>query len=191
MNLNYFLFSSHLDDGEEILYVAHRHLFVYFKACYKVFFFGILLPLFLNYIIPEFFLGSMIWIFIGVIGMLYHFLDYFFDAWLITNNGVIDIERNGIFERNSTRVEFHMIEGIALKISGFWNTILNFGDVTLDKLGAKTSLILSDASNPRKLERILIKFQNKFVSEKNFKDHDALKGLLAEMISHHVRNNKK
>ncbi len=190
MRLKFYLFSGHLDDDEKILYVAHRHPFVVFKASFKILLIGVLAPIVFYLFFPQFLMPALVWLGIGFIGFFYHYFDWYFDAWLITTMGVIDIERNGLFDRNSTRVDYHMIEGMAINISGFWNTIMNFGDITVDKLGARTMLTLVDAANPKRIERMVMRYQEQFVNEKSVRDHDALKGMLSEMIAYHIQSNK-
>jgi len=190
MDLSFYLFSGHLDDDEEILEIAHRHFFILFKASFKVFFFGIFLPICFFLLFPKMLLIWLIWVVIGCFGMLYHFVDWYFDAWLLTTTGVVDVEKNGLFSRNSTRVEYHMIEGVSYEIDGVLPTIFNYGDITIDKMGTSTSVILSDAANPKKIERKVMKYQEEFVSEKSVKDHNALKNMLADMIAYHVQNKK-
>ncbi|MBD3330938.1 hypothetical protein GF354_05425 [Candidatus Peregrinibacteria bacterium] len=190
MKVKYYLFSSHLDDNEEILDVAHRHIFLLFKCSLKTFFFFVLLPILFYLFFPQAIFISLVWLGLGFLGMLYHFIDWYFDAWLITNTGVIDIERNGLFDRNSTRIEYHMIEGIAFNIKGFWQTVLNFGQITIDKIGASTTVILDDAASPKAIERKIIRYQEQFVNEKSLRDHHTLKSMLSEMIAYHIQNEK-
>jgi len=83
-----------------------------------------------------------------------------------------------------------MIEGISYTITGLWRTVFNYGDIVVDKLGTKTSVKLKDAANPKKLERAVMKYQEKFVNSKSIRDHHALKGMLSEMIAYHVQNDK-
>ncbi len=184
-------FGGHLDEeGEEIMEVFHRHPIVFFIDSYKVWLFGVIMPAGFYYLIPEAWKFSALWASLGVIGLIYYFIDWYFDAWLLTNNGVIDIERNGLFDRSSTRVDYHMIEGVAYRINGFWRTILNYGEITIDKLGAQTSVVLVDATAPKKIERKIVKYQERFVNEKSYRDHNALKGMLSEMIAYHVQSEK-
>lgn len=190
MKLRHYIFSSHLDEGEKILEVAHRHALVLKFDSFKTFMFGVIFPTLLYLIFPQALFICIVWWVIGFMGMLYHFIDWYFDAWLITNMGVIDIERNGLWERSSTRIEYHMIEGIGYTIKGFLQTIFNYGDITIDKLGAQTSVVLRDASSPKKVERKIMKYQEKFVSSKSIRDHGALKDMLSEMIAYHVQNGK-
>ncbi len=186
----YYLFKSYLDDGEKILHVAHKHIVLLKVKGAKTSFFGITLPVILFLLFPSIPLVWGIWIFIGLCGVFYNFMDWYFDAWLLTNYGVISLEGEGIFDVTATRVEYHMIEGISYSIKGFWRNLLNFGDITLDKLGAKTSMSLQDAASPQKLERIIMDYQQKFVSDRSIRDHQALKDMLADMIAYHVHNNK-
>ncbi len=188
--LKYRVFKSHLDDGERILEVAHRHFFVFLTDSYKVIFAGLIAPLFLFAVLPLPKLLVLMWFCFGLLGMAYHFIDWYFDAWLITNLGVIDIERHGLFERNSTRVDYHMMEGISYSINGFWPTVLGFGDITLDKLGTQTSIVLKQAWAPKRIERVLMKFQERYVRDRSIRDHSALKDMLSEMIAYHVQNDK-
>jgi len=190
VNFAFRLFNSHLDDGERILDIAHRHFFVLAKDSFKSLFFGLILPATLYFFLPEAWLLVLIWVFIGFVSFSIDIFDWYFDAWLITNVGIIDVERNGLFERNSTRVDYHMIEGLSYSINGFWPTVLGYGDITLDKLGVQTALILHDANNPRDLERKILHYQEKFVTNKSIRDHNALKDMLSQMIAYHVQSEK-
>jgi len=188
MNFAERLFAGYLDENEKILYVAHRHILIFKVKAAKTSFFGLALP-FLGYLIfPQFLVGFLIWAVVGVLGYFYHFLDWYFDCWILTTGGVIDIERNGLFDVTTTRIDYHMIEGIAYTIKGVLQTLFNYGDITIDKLGAKTSVVLLDAGNPRKLERIVMRYQEQFIYEKSVRDHQVLKTMLSDMISYHVHN---
>lgn len=186
----YYGFRGYLDDGERILDVAHKHVLVLKFTSAKTMFFGVMMPLVLYYLFPQGWWVWMIWMGIGGVGLIYHFVDWYFDAWLLTNMGIIDVQRDGFFDFTSTRVDYPMIEGISYSINGFWRTLFGFGDITVDKLGTKTSVMLTDAANPKKLERQVMSYMEKYVSERSIRDHDALKGMLADMIAYHVQNSK-
>ena len=87
--------------------------------------------------------------------------------------------------------EDDMMEGMSYTIKGGIPTIFNYGDITVDKLGAQTFVVLKDASSPKKLERLVMKLQEKYVYERSVRDHHTLKGMLSDMIAyHHVQNEK-
>ncbi len=186
----YIFFKKYIDDGEYILRVAHKHVLVLKIDAAKTIFFGIIMPFFFYLLLPNLWFAWLLWLIGGFFGFMYHFIDWYYDAWILTNLGVIDIERDGIFNITSTRIDYHMMEGIAYTVNGFIRTVFNYGDITIDKLGSKTSVILRNAANPRGLERYVMKYQEKFVSNKSITDHQALKDMLAEMIAYHAHNNK-
>lgn len=186
----YYFFRKYADEGEEILDVAHKHVIILKIKGSKTSFFGIVIPVILYFFFPQLVLVWGIWLFIGLCGMFYNFFDWYFDAWILTDKGIVDIDQEGFFTVTTTRLEYHMIEGIAYTISGFWRTLLNFGDITIDKIGAKTSVVLKDAANPKKLERKVMAYQEKYVSERSIKDHQNLKDMLANMIAYHMQNGK-
>lgn len=185
------IFSSYLDEGEKIIHIAHRHIIIFKFDAAKPFFFGIVIPSVLYLFFPQGLPLFVLWWVGGLLGIFYYFIDWYYDAWLLTNFGVVDIERNGLFDITATRVEYHMMEGMAYTIKGVIPTVFNYGDITVDKLGAQTFVVLKDASSPKKLERLVMKLQEKYVYERSVRDHHTLKGMLSDMIAyHHVQNEK-
>ncbi len=187
---SYFFFKGYLDDGERILSVAHKHVLVLKVSSAKTTFFGILIPAALYLLFPGLLVVWAIWCLIGLVGLAYHVIDWYFDAWLLTNLGIVDVARDGFFNFTSTRIDYHQIEGISYTVNGFLRTLFNYGDITVDKLGTKTSVSLQDAANPKKLERQVLEYQEKYVAERSIRDHHALKDMLADMIAYHVQNQK-
>lgn len=185
------IFSGYLDEGEKIIRVAHRHIIIFKLDAAKPFFFGIAIPFVLYLFFPQVLPLFVLWWIGGLLGVFYYFIDWYYDVWLLTDFGVVDIERNGLFDITATRVEYHMMEGMSYTIKGVIPTIFNYGDITVDKLGAQTFVVLKDAASPKKLERLVMKLQEKYVYERSVRDHHTLKGMLSDMIAyHHVQNEK-
>lgn len=190
MKLPNYFFKQHLDPGEKILYVAHKHILVFKLHAAKSTFLGITLPVVLFFIFPHAYPLFVVWILIGASIFFFHLFDWYFDVWLLTNSGVVDIRRNGFFDITTTRVDYHMIEGISYTIKGITPTLFNYGTITIDKIGSKTSVVLDDAASPKKVEQMVLKYQGRFVNDKSVRDHNALKSMLSEMIAYHVQNGK-
>lgn len=190
MKLRDRFFADYLDIGEKILHVAHRHILVLKIKTAKVTFFGFVIPGLLFIMFPSFYAIFLIWGCVGLMSWLYCFVDWFYDAWILTNLGVIDVRWDGFFDSTTTRIEYHMIEGTQYQIKGFLPTVFNYGDIVIDKLGAKTSVVLNDAANPKKLERLVMKYQEAYVYDRSIRDHSALKDMLSDMIAYHVQSKK-
>lgn len=182
-----YLFSDYLEEDEDIMFVAHRHFFVFLPDVFRLLFFHALLPAGFWYMFPQLLGIYVIWGTIGFVRILLVIQDWFYDSWLITNMGVVGVEWTGYFERNSSRVEYQSIEGINCSIKGVLQTIFNYGDITLSKLGGPTTVTLKDACRPKRVERNLVAFQEKFMTTKNFTDQEVLKQLLSDLVVEHIK----
>ncbi|MBD3270267.1 hypothetical protein GF376_01965 [Candidatus Peregrinibacteria bacterium] len=182
----YYLFAPHLDPGEQIIDIVHRHPFILVKDFLKIVFFGFLLPIFFWYLFPEIWFVFMIWLMVGVIAINKLIFNWYFDALLITNASLIDVKWNGPFDRTSIRLEYAMIEGTTYAVQGFWRTVFNFGSIQINRQGGTVGVELPDAINPAKVESLILSYQEEFMSNKSLKDVNTLKSLLGSMISQHA-----
>jgi len=183
------LFKPHLDPGEEILEVFHRHPFIMLPSLGRILFFTFLVPLFVMYLFPQFALFFFLWMGFGVVRMVYVFFNWYHDALLVTTVSLLKTYWSGFFDRTSSRLEYPMIEGISYAIQGFRRTIFNYGHVHINRSGGSSVLDLPDAINPPRVERMILSHQDNFVSNQSIKDSDTLKSLLVTMIRHHAKNN--
>lgn len=144
---------------------------------------GFALPAIFYVLLPiePFIYAWYVWFSIGIIKLIYELADWYFDAWLITNVSVIDVEWNGFFNRSSTRIEYSGIRGITYNIKGFWGTILGFGDIIIEHFLYTESFRLNKASNPKKIERAILNEQEIFTNAKTMQDHEALKNMIVEL----------
>lgn len=180
-----YLFKSYLGDGEEIVFVIHRHIFMQAKDFTRIFFFGIFIPLFAWWLFPQIMLFAAAWLFIGIFRFIYEFFDWYYDVWLVTNVSIIEIMWKGFFEKSSARIEYHTVQGIGYEVKGLGRTIFNFGSIILDKF-AGISSTFDGAVNPKKKAEMLTKAQEEFVTNKSFRDHRALQGILTDLLQKHV-----
>ncbi len=113
--------------------------------------------------------------------------NYYFDAVLITKKSLIDVKWEGPFNRTSVRLDYSMIEGSTTSTPGFIHTIFNFGTIQINRQGGSVGIELKDAINPARIEGLVLKMQEKYLNDKNFKEIKTLKGLLSNMVSQHLK----
>src|SRR3989344_2449181 len=94
------LFARHVDDDEEISLIVHKHwllgvqhLFWPGAAFLGVWGFFAFAPF------PVIFYMASIASVAVVVWAMRNFFDYFLDAWIITDQGIIDVEWHGWFHR--------------------------------------------------------------------------------------------
>lgn len=180
-----YLYQGYLGEGEKITFVIHRHLLMQMKDFFRIGFFGILIPLFFWWLFPQIVLFSLVWISIGIFRFIYEFLDWYYDAWVVTNVSIIEIIWKGFFEKSSARIEYHIIQGIGYEVKGFTRTLFNYGTIALEKFTGNPS-IFDGAVNPKRKAELLTKAQEDFVTNKSFRDHRALQGIMTDLLQRHI-----
>lgn len=111
-----------------------------------------------------------------------NFLDYYLDAWIITNKGVIDIEWHGWFHRSAARVLYSDIEGVAYEIKGIAGTLLQYGTMQLEKISSG-SVEMEFVHRPKRVETAILESMESYLLQKNLRDATTVKDLLAEFVA--------
>ncbi len=181
MFLDQIAFRGLLEKGEKIKYVAHVHPFLVYPKLFKVLLLGILMPALGFYLFPPFYAIWIGWAVIGVLLFVYRILQWYLDAWIVTNNAVIKQEWHSLFDQNTSKIEYGNIEGVSNQIKGFWGTIFRFGNLQIDHMSGNP-ILLKDVASPRDVEHQILKNQQEFMREQNFEDHGKLKDLLTNLV---------
>lgn len=191
MKLANFFFGEYLEKNEKIHSLAHVSVVTIWRVMMRVAFLGFILPGLFFIFFPQLLIPVLIWMLIGLIKVIYELYGWYYDVFLITNTSVISIKSESLFDVTTNRVEYHMIEGVSYAIKGFWQTILNYGDIKVEKIGSGTPIVLKNASNPARIERLILKHQDEYMEHRNFQDHKTLKELLAGMVRQQAKNQDK
>lgn len=184
-----FIFSKHLEKGENVLYSVHRHWVAIFKSSLEIAFFGFLIPwgiYLIGFNSTLFFWIAVSWSGIAFLRYIYVLIDWYADVWLITSMSIISVEWRGFFSNAATRIGYEDIEGIAYDINGFWPTVLQYGDLTL-KVMSGNNLDIKNGMKPKEAELKIAKYQDQFLNDREMQDAGSLKNLLSQMIAHHMR----
>lgn len=181
-----FFFKTYMEDGEEVYYAIHHHLITIFKPLTKItFIFGII-PGTLWWIIPNLSFIWLTWILIGTGKMLSILLSWYFNALLVTNLNLVNIEWKGLFDRTAYRIEYSQIESFSYNVVGFANTIFNFGDITIDK-SSGNQVVIKGAFRPKYKSQFLTKIQDQMVDRQLKQDHEGLKDVLTNLLRSHIK----
>ncbi len=163
----------HLEEGEQILYVARKHWFIFCAETAFLFLFAAL-PLGALFVpvdtlreIPAILLPrsisiSALFLFLWCLWLLalwmlfaLRWTNYYLDVWIITNHRIIDIEQVGLFNRLISSFRFGQIQDATVKVSGLLATLIGFGTVEIHT-ASNDSFKFEGVSSPTELkERIM------------------------------------
>lgn len=72
-------------------------------------------------------------IMILIFSIIFH--NYFLSIQIVTSERIIDVDQKGLFNREVNALSLNNIQDVNYKKSGFWGTLLNFGNVIVQTAG--------------------------------------------------------
>lgn len=184
MILDKILFSGHLEDNEEILYVAHRHWTSVYAKLFNVAIFTIAAPWLLYALFPPFFWIAVVWSVLGYLKFMYTAMDWFADAFVFSTESVLRVVWDGFFHRSASRINYLDIEEVTYEVTGVWGTLLNYGTLSIST--ASNTVALEKIVSPQKAESVLNKIKTEKAEKKKMKDSNKLRDLIADMVAAHI-----
>lgn len=182
------LFGKHLEDDEVVSMIVHMHWLIGVKMLTVPLFSCMLALAVLSgvqavtalYVVLTWALLSGIW-------CVRNFFDYYLDAWIITNQGVIDLQWCGWFHRQSSRILYSDIQGVSYEIKGLLGTVLRYGTVSVEKISTGAAISLENVPHPRSVEAQILQNMEKYLHKKNMKDSKHVQELLASLVAEQVQ----
>jgi hypothetical protein len=169
-------------EGEVIILFLRRHWFIFFmRLLFIIFSIVALVALyyFLSFININFresafynlllfgeSLGTLfVWNFFFIL-----WLDYYLDAWIVTNERIINIEQHGFFVRKISELKLTKIQDVTSEIIGFFPTILNYGNICVQTAGTEEHFHFYQIPDPNTVKNKIVQLQEKEImtEEKQF-----------------------
>lgn len=95
-------------------------------------------------------------------GLLYSLYQWFIwnnSDYIITNQRVIKIDQNGLFNREISEAEIERIQEISTEIKGPIRTIFNFGRVKIQTASSYGRVDLEDVVDPYDIQQEIVRVQ--------------------------------
>ena len=155
-----------LKDYEKLSFAVRRHPITFLPKI-GLFFFLLAFPWLLFFILrlanPDIFLTQAMSVvtvltvsavsLIALALFLTHFVDYYLDVWVITNERIVDILQSGLFSRTVAETRFYLIQDVTTEVKGFLPTIFNYGNIYIQTSGTVERFILYEVPHPNTIAR--------------------------------------
>lgn len=181
------MFRRHLEDDETLVRIVHKHWLLGIKTLFAPTAVGTVIGLILASVQTQavFLIAAVLGV-VTVIWWIRNFLDYYLDAWIITDQGIIDIAWHGWFHRQSSRILYTDIQGVSYEIHGVFGTLLRYGVISVEKISSGEEIALENVSMPRRVESLILQAMEQYLHSKNLKDSGHIKDILASMIAQQI-----
>ncbi|MFA5986723.1 MAG: PH domain-containing protein [Parcubacteria group bacterium] len=169
--LDYYFTSQ--NPNEQIIRIIHRHWFnivIQFMPIYALLGTMFLSIILYPYIFTEFidegaktlfyflqtFFALLMWIYGFVI-----WFDYYLDIWIMTTERIVNVEQKGLFSRQVSELKYRSIQDVSTEVKGFFPTIFNFGDLTVQTAAEQSRFIFRSVGNPYEIKSQIVTQQRK------------------------------
>jgi uncharacterized membrane protein YdbT with pleckstrin-like domain len=163
------LFEKLLQEDEQIDYIIHKHWISLVWPFLKSLSMGLLLPALMIWLYwgdPTLTLIGVAWLLLGTVWTIHTFLDWHYDAFLVTDQHLIEIDWRGFFRRTANRIRYENIDNVSYNSKGILSSIFGFADLKIVTFASEEK-DLRYANNARDFQNILMER-----SEKNRPDED-------------------
>ncbi len=170
-SLKYYFTEQNAD--EKILYVVHRHwfnMFVQYIPIIAMLCIMIVSFIMYPYIFSSFthdggrilfyFFQTFFLLFIWMYGFVIWF-DYYLDIWIITTERIVNVEQKGLFSRQVSELKLHQIQDVSTDVKGFFPTIFNFGDITVQTAAEQSRFLFRSVGSPYMIKAAIMKLQKR------------------------------
>jgi len=138
-------------EGEELLFVFHRHLIAMRKGfwLFLIPFALSALPVFVWPSTLEVYWSPVIGFGIGLLLFLYHFLMWYYTVYIVTDQRLRQVTQRGFFGRDVVELSLSKIQSISYNIPGFSGEVLGFGTIVVQTYVG--DLVINKVQHPDKI----------------------------------------
>lgn len=163
-------FENQLPD-ERVMRLVRRHWFVLLVTFVA---FGLLaaLPLLIYYwtavYLEQAGLGELFWFAVVIyfifwwLGLFYRLMIYLLDVWLVTDHRIVDSRQIGFFNRVVSEARLNRVQDVTTEVTGFFPTLLNFGNVEVQTAGTEQRISFKQVPNPNVIKETILKANSEF-----------------------------
>ncbi len=150
-------------EGEELIMIYRKHWFGILKPVIVfviLFVLSVLILIYCNKITFLLISGLGI-LLVAIFYFLYHYLLWWQDIYILTDQRVIDIDQRSLFHRVVSEAELKNIQDTNYEVEGMWQTMLNFGRVKILTASSGQSIVFEDVFDPHRVQQTIIQIKDK------------------------------
>ena len=91
------------------------------------------------------------------------FADYWLDAWILTNERIIDIEQKGLFSREVSEFKLDKIQDVSVDVSGVIQTLFHYGNVQVQTAGFEREFVFKTVPNPQNIKNQILRAHDEYM----------------------------
>jgi hypothetical protein len=87
-----------------------------------------------------------------------NFTRHYLNAWILTNQRIVDIKQHGYFKREVSSLFLTRIQDVTTDVEGVLPSLLGIGDITVQSAGAVDEFHMYSIPRPEQMRDIILKY---------------------------------
>jgi len=151
-------------EGEQVILLLRRHWLTFlgpFLFTIGVFIVPLIVWTYIFFNVFSFaaeiyWVAAIIWGLIALFFIVYNYLDWYLDIYLVTSQRIIDITQNGLFHRQVGESPLDNVQDVIYEIRGIIPTLFNYGSVKIHTAGPSGDIQFEQVHDPQGVQRYLL-----------------------------------
>lgn len=106
------------------------------------------------------------WYLVLVGYLFYKLVFYYFNAYLVTNERIVDFDFRGILNKQTAYTKLGQIEDVTPKVVGFFGTFFHYGNVFIQTAAERPEFEFENVPNPDYVAEVIMQEMRKEEMEK-------------------------
>lgn len=87
---------------------------------------------------------------------LSNFVDYYLDAWIVTDDRILNVEQHGLFSRTISELDLVKIQDVTSEVRGFFPYLFNYGSVYIQTAGETRRFQFEQVPQPHEIRKHIL-----------------------------------
>lgn len=85
-----------------------------------------------------------------------NFVDYYLDAWVVTNDRILNVEQKGLFNRVVSELDMSKIQDVTSEVKGVLPFVFGYGNVFIQTAAEKERFVFEQIPKPEEVRKRLL-----------------------------------
>lgn len=105
--------------------------------------------------------GVSIYYLFTALSYFHGFIDYHLDVWIVTDQRIVSIEQQGLFNRVVSELNIGRVQDVTSEMSGKVQTFLHFGQVRIQTAGEQQHFVFEQVPHPDEVARVILQVHDR------------------------------
>lgn len=108
--------------------------------------------------------GLSLYTLFSFLAYFHDFVDYHLDIWVVTDQRIVSIEQEGLFNRTVSELNLMKMQDVTAEVKGKIQTFLDFGEVYIQTAGEAARFVFSQVPHPSQVAKVILQVHDRLIA---------------------------